>query len=237
LAIGRAIAAALRLAGQPASRRMIRSLMLTPWFAFSAGIVIAASLTLVSPRAVLSFPPGAGGSCQGTGCGSTGYPRAKGPLPASRWEVKLPQVKTVPAGQHGGGAAVRKATLEQTGPVRVYYALLPGYGDHFVAVIEIVGHKALGTWTLRFFIPGTQIKLIIFAKWTPEGPDGGVASSSPWLSRRSGPDQVRIVILGTGTPAWPRGCRFDGNRCVFHALSGDSHQSGWRSHSPGQRSW
>jgi hydroxymethylpyrimidine/phosphomethylpyrimidine kinase len=216
---------------------MVRGLMLTPWFSVSAGIVMAVSLsvTLASPRTVLTFPPGTGSTCQGPGCGTAGYPKASVPLPATRAVTRLPHVKTSPAHQSAGAPADRKATLASGGQVRVDYALLPGYRDHFVSVIVLVGRRALGTWTLRFFLPGAQIKLIISARWTPEGQDGGIASGSPWLSRQSGPDQVRIVVLGTGKPTWPRGCLFDGANCAFRTLPVGGQQPGWRTPLPSPR--
>lgn len=221
-------------AAQSASWRTVRGLMLTPWFSVSAGIVIALSLsvTLASSRTVLTFPPGTGSSCQGTGCGTSGYPKAGAPVPAARSEAKLPHLKTSSTHQSAGAPAVRKATLARAGRTQVEYALLPGYRNHFVSVIVLVGHRALGTWTLRFFLPGAQIKLIISARWTPEGQDGGIASGSPWLSRQSGPDQVRIVVIGTGRPTWPRGCLFDGATCAFRALTVADRQPVWRAPLP-----
>src|SRR5215831_17149255 len=47
---------------------VIRGMLLTPWFAVGAGIVVAVSATLAAPRAVLVFPPQASGRCADVGC-------------------------------------------------------------------------------------------------------------------------------------------------------------------------
>jgi hypothetical protein len=68
---------------------MIRGLLLTPWFAVGAGLVVAASLTLVAPRAVLVFPPEASGRCVDVGCPPAGQAGHAGHRPgwrsAARW--------------------------------------------------------------------------------------------------------------------------------------------------------
>ncbi len=130
---------------RPDFGRMVRGAMLTPWFAFSAGIVIAASLTLATPHPALTFPPGQSGRCIQVGCASP--PRApSGQAPAIKHVVRL-------SPPHGR--------------VRVEYQLLHRNHDRFVAVILIVGHRSLGNWRLRFVMPGVMIddieaRIIVF---------------------------------------------------------------------------
>ena len=222
-----------RKGGRPRSRRGTGSgrgtggLIGTPWSAVGAGLVIVASLVLASPRAVLTFPPGKGGICGATGCGTAGHAAAHGPLSASRWDVKLRPVRAEPARRHPSRPAAHRPPVPAPGPVQLEYALLPRYGSHFEAVILIKSSTALGAWTLRFALPGAQIKLIIAARWTPDGPDGGVASGSAWSSPHSSQNHVRIVILGIGTPRWPSGCVFDRVRCVFRGPTTSAAQPGW----------
>src|ERR1700722_11445037 len=59
-----------RLATHGEYRRVIRGSFLAPWFAVSLGLVIAASLAVLEPPAVLSFPPSKGSPCTQSGCAS-----------------------------------------------------------------------------------------------------------------------------------------------------------------------
>ncbi len=181
---------------------MLRGAMLTPWFAVSVGIVIATSLTLATPHPALTFPPPKSGRCAAAGCVSP--PAA--PVPAIKREVRLPG----PASD----ANVRAAG------VKVEYELLPKRPhDGFMAVILVQGRHRLGTWQLRFSLPGASIQHIMWAKWQHDGQGGVVISGSPLPWPRSGDHEARIVIFGTGTPRWPTGCQFDGGSCTFRALS------------------
>jgi hypothetical protein len=223
--VGPAIAAARQAADHPESRRMVRGALLTPWAAVSLGIVVAASLTLATPRAVLTFPPTAPARCQAKACGLPDAGRGR-PLPTAKLGTRFPPIHTVPA----GGLASSSATPAPPGPVEVQYALLPRYGNHhFVAVIVITSSRALGDWTLRFAIPGTQIRLVMWAKWTPYGKDGGIVGGSAGESPSSGPNRARIVIMGTGAPGRPRDCVFDGNRCTFRDFNGGFSHFKWQS--------
>ncbi len=92
--------------------RMIRSALFTPWFAVSAGIVIAASLTL-STHPALTFPPGKSGRCIQASCASPST-APSGPAPAIKHVVRLPP-------SHARA--------------KIGYGLLRRNHDHFVAVI------------------------------------------------------------------------------------------------------
>ncbi len=195
---------------RPDFGRMVRGAMLTPWFAFSAGIVIAASLTLATPHPALTFPPGQSGRCIQVGCASP--PRApSGQAPAIKHVVRL-------SPPHGR--------------VRVEYQLLHRNHDRFVAVILIVGHRSLGNWRLRFVMPGVMIDDIWGATtWRPDG-HGVIVSGSPSPWQKSGDNEARIIVFGTGRLARPRGCQFDNRRCAFRALPRNARQE------PGSRwSW
>jgi hypothetical protein len=190
---------------------MARSAMLTPWFAVSAGIVIAASLTLTRPHPALTFPPSKSGRCLHVGCASPS-PAPTGPAPAIKHEVRLPSP---------GGRA------------KVEYRLLRRNRDHFVAVILIQSHRSLNNWRLRFVFPGATIDDIWGATaWRPEGNGGVIVSGSPSPWQESGNDDARIIVFGTagsegngdegnggaGGLGWPRGCEFGNQRCRFRAL-------------------
>lgn len=225
-AIGRMAATARRALARPDAQRVIRGAMLTPWAAVSVGIVLAASLTLATPRAVLTFPPSKAARCQASGCGPVGG-SLRGALPAVKQNVKFPTVGGGTGGQGPGGLAIHNARPAGPGPVRVQYALLPRNGHHFIALIVITGERPLGNWTLRFMLPGSQIKLVMFAKWTPIGQDGGMVSGSPWPSERTRVLRAKVVLMGIGSPARPGGCVFDGARCSFRDFNGGVSHFTW----------
>jgi hypothetical protein len=199
--------------------------MLTPWFAVSAGIVIAASLTLARPHPALTFPPAKSGRCVHARCASPS-PAPTGPAPAIKQEVRLPSQR------------VR---------AKVEYKLLRRKRDHFVAVIVIVSHRSLNNWRLRFVMPGATIDDIWGATaWQPEG-RGVIVTGSPSPWQKSGDNEARIIVFGTastrstggtggtgstGRLGWPTGCEFGNLRCTFRALPWDAgHEHG------GQGSW
>jgi hypothetical protein len=209
--------------------RMARSAMLTPWFAVSAGIVIAASLTLARPHPALTFPPTKSGRCaQAARCASPSTPPT-GPAPAIKQEARLPL---------------------QRSRAKVEYRLLRRNRDHFVAVISIVGQHSLNNWRLRFVMPGATINDIWGATaWQPEGHGGVIVtgSRSPW--QKSGDNEARIIVFGTvstgtssgagrtGRLGWPRDCEFGNQRCTFRALPRDTgHEHAGHKHGSGELS-
>jgi hypothetical protein len=219
-------AAVRRITARPDVLRMARGALLTPWSAVSVGIVLASALTLANPRAVLTFPPSTAARCQAADCAPL-EGQSSGPLPTAGRGTKFRQTH---AGQ-AGGLTTRSATPAPLARVQLRYAVLPRYRGHFTAVIVIIGQRPLGDWSLRFVVPGSQIKIVIGARWRPAGRSGGLVSAPSWSSR-SAADRARIVIIGTGRPGRPRGCVFDGARCSFRDFSGGvshfSRRPDWR---------
>ena len=201
---------------RPIFGRMLRSAMLTPWFAVSAGIVIAASLTLARPHPALTFPPSKVGRCVHARCAPPST-APTGPAPAIKQEVRLPS---------------------QRARAKVEYKLLRRKRDHFVAVILIVSHRSLNNWRLRFVMRGATIDDIWGATaWQPAGHGGVIVTGSPSPWQKSGDNEARIIVFGTassrstggavgatgtGRLAWPTGCEFGDQRCVFRALPWDA---------------
>ena len=183
--------------------------MLTPWFAVSVGIVVATSMSLAAPHPALTFPPTRSGHCVKSGCSSS-PPPAKGRAPAIKRESPLPAVQ-LPARQ--------RTTANVRAAVKVEYEMLPRRGNHFLAVILITGRKSLGKWSLRFSLPGARIESIMWARWAREGGDSVLVSGSPLPWPRSGANEARLVIFGSGSPGWPTGCSFDGEGCAFRKLT------------------
>lgn len=196
---------------RPEYRRIVRGAMLTPWFAVSVGIVVATALSLAAPHPALTFPPTKSGHCAQAEC-SAPSPLAKGRAPAIKKDVPLPAAQL--PGRQQTTANVRAA-------VKVEYQLLPRHDDHFIAVILIIGRKSLGKWNMRFTLPGAQIDSILWARWALQGSDRLMVSGSPLPWPRSGANEARIVVFGSGTPGWPGGCAFDGDACTFRKLTSD----------------
>lgn len=197
---------------RPDYGRLIRSALLTPWFAVSVGIVVATSLTLAHPHPALTFPPSKIGHCQKAGCSSTS-PRPLPPRAADKREARLPP---------------------RSG-VKVEYQLFPKNKNHFMAVIVIASRKPLGRWSLGFVLPGAHIDRIIWAKWQRHGVYGVLVTGSPPLWARSGANEARLVLFGTGAPSSPTGCVFDHAVCKFGALSTDSPYPGGSRHRHGRK--
>jgi hypothetical protein len=172
--------------------------MLTPWFAVSIGIVIAASLTLAAPHAALSFPPRLPVRCAGGGCGA----RQPGGQPAINRRVRL-------------HASDRHYVSARLSGVQVQYELLPRRHNGFIAVIRLVSRHPLGHWSLSFELPGAHITSIMWAKWDLLPSGGVIVRGSPLPWPRSSADETRIVIFGSGLPGWPAGCLIDGAGCVI----------------------
>lgn len=198
-------------AARPQYGRIVRGAMLTPWFAVSVGIVVATSLTLAAPHPALTFPPPRSGHCAHSNCSSTSVP-PKGRAPAIKHVNPLP-APPLPDAQ--------RTTANVRAAVKVNYELLPRHHDRFMAVILIRGRKSLGKWEMRFRLPGAHIESIMWARWARDGADGVVVAGSPLPWPRSGANEARLVIFGSGKPRWPTGCSFDGGGCTFRKLTGD----------------
>ncbi len=200
-------------------------MLLTPWFAVSAGIVIAASLALVTPHAALTFPPPVSGHCARADCGAaSGTPQGRaGRQPATKRGVKLQLPRS--------GARSRTVTDRQ-GQVSVDYETLAERPGHFSIMIMIVARRSLGSWQLSFALHGGHVEDVLagWAKWRRAGRDGLVVYGSPAPWPRSGDNRATIVVFGAGSPGRPAGCVFDGAACTFHAISRPRHgwPHGWR---------
>ena len=181
--------------------------MLTPWFAVSVGIVVAASLTVAQPRAALIFPPSASGGCRQSGCRPAGTNASGGQLPTASNEVRL-RVST------------RRLVKARPSPIKVKYQVLPRHQAQFTVVVVLVSPKLLGKWSLRFSLPGAHVTSVMWARWEAGGHFGVVVEGSPLPWPRSRSDEARIVIFGTGTPGRPGHCVVNDARCTFRALGG-----------------
>lgn len=221
-------AALVLVTGHLEYRRAVRGAFLSPWFAVSLGIIIAASLPMAAPRAALTFPPSKAGRCAPAGCANTRHSSgANEPSAPVRHGHDQGQGQSQSQGQGQPRGPHSPATLALAGRIAsgpherdigLRYGLLHSDRRGFMAMIAITSRKPLGKWALRFAMPGVRIKAVMWARWAIDksGKIVVVGDPSPWP--RSAPDQARIVILGTGAPQRPGNCYFDGSPCTLAPL-------------------
>jgi len=206
-------------AGQPGSRwHILLGLLVTPWFAAGAGVVIAAALFLNAPHAVLSFAPAPD---YVTACPQQCAPAVAGPTPGSLTNaepgVQLPPPK--PAVRRAPPAAARPGAM--TG-VDITFRLQWQQGGAFGALMTVQADHDIAGWTLAFAIPGARISHVIGAGWQPSSsgnggtatdPAGGQVHSYQGSQGQPSRDSARFLIIAQGSPTRPADCLFDGASC------------------------
>jgi len=191
--------------------RLARSLMVTPWFAASAGIVIAAALAVDSPAALMYVPNAPAVRCLASGC--TGP--ASGP-PGVTTEVPGVKLKTGTAPRPGRAGA----TVGRHGVYQLGYQVVRSLKGGFVAVITLPGDLKPGTWSLRFGFPSARVDHVWGARWRPSRHDHAGTATGSWRPNDHEPDNRgldgrQLMILAVGTPTLPSGCTLDGISCDF----------------------
>jgi hypothetical protein len=209
---------------------LARLLMVTPWFAAGAGIVIAAALAVDSPSSLTYAPSGPGVRCAETGC--TGTAPGRGPDLATA----TPGVPIT-----GGAAPGEGPKTGPAGPGPVYqvgYELLRRWPSGFLAMISLPANIRPGAWSLQFTFASARVDRVWGARWQPfnngnggtatgpsgwggPGPGGDGGGGPGWgggAGGGSGPGHLgsgQLTVSATGTPATPSGCTLDGKRCRF----------------------
>jgi hypothetical protein len=202
--------AAARGPGRP-RLGLARSLMVTPWLAASAGIVIAAALTVDSPAALIYVPDGPAVRCPANGCpGATSSP------PGVTTDVPGVQLKTGTA----PGAARPGAPGRHHAPYQLGYRVVRRWPWGFVAVITLPADLKPGAWSLRLGFRSARIDHIRGARWQPSGHDQAGTATGSWRPHGHAPggqgvDGLQLTVFAVGTPTLPSDCRLDGVRCVF----------------------
>jgi hypothetical protein len=226
-AAARPAARRVRLAPALSSRfRLARSLLVTPWFAAGAGIVIAAALAVNTPTALTYGPARPGELCVTHSC--TNQRRGVPPQVATA----KPGV-AIKAPDSGAKSAV-SAAEPHGGPVMSYeigYHIERHWGWGFSAVITMRGAGKSG-WSLEFAYPSARVRWVMgAARWRPSpGGVGGTASGplrrgdqarardrgQPDTPAKGGPpDADQVVVIASGPPQAPSSCTLDGIRCRF----------------------
>jgi Cellulose binding domain len=199
---------------------LARSLMVTPWFAAGAGIVIAAALAVDSPAALTYVPTDPGVRCPVTGC--AGPSPSHGPAVAAATPgVPLP-------GGSGPRAGAAPGPARQGGAGSAYqvgYQVVRRWSSGFLATITMPKDTRPGPWSLHFAFPSAHVDRVWGARWKPSGNGDAGTATGPW----PGPGRGRgdgeggagrlgagqVVISATGTAKTPSACRLDGVSCRF----------------------
>jgi hypothetical protein len=208
--------------------RTVRGLVVSPWFAASAGFVIAASVLVFTPHAVLD--PAIRVTPCGHACGGV-TPEPQG--------AAAPKPAGVGAGKVPGASGTSSATAGMTFSYEMLWQNDGGFG----MVITARGQRALGSWHLQLVIPGAAHLTVYGADWKPTSRDGGTASGSggsggtswhqdavsaaPILNRNllvsdelwSGQNIAQFYVRGTGTAGAPTGCAYNASPCHFVPLT------------------
>jgi hypothetical protein len=191
--------AGTRSAG-PSRRR--RGLLVTPWFAAGAGFVIAAALSLNSPRTILTYRPNNAPSQ--SKCGDCPSPES---VPTSRPGVQIRSVDPAAVGGSGGsGPAV---------PVQLGAEL----NGVFSVTFTLPASQVRNGWKLRFALPGREITRVLGAQqWLPDATDDGgeaaVLAQGGYVSPTD-PAAVSLLVSASGAPVAPVHCVLNGQPCHF----------------------
>ncbi len=214
----------------PASSRgqWVRAALVTPWFAVGAGFVVAALLALHSPHQVLSFgPPSFRPSyrqcrhphCEVTERGKLAVtkPGVKIRTPAPAMPSQAPAAAPAsPAHPAPTRQAARPAARPAARiPVTMSYQVVRQGQFGFLAFLTMRSSRDLGTWTLRFTLPGDRISAVWGAKWSlADGGSEAEITGQPWPWPEPNGSTVRLAVTGTGSASGPADCVFDGRACA-----------------------
>jgi hypothetical protein len=191
--------------------RLARSLMVTPWFAASAGIVIAVALAVDSPAALMYVPNGPAVRCPASGCAGP----ASSP-PGVTTEVPGVKLKTGSAPRAGQtGDPVRRHAVYQ-----LDYQVVRTRPGGFVAMITLPADLKPGAWSLRFGFPSARVDRVSGARWQPSRHGHAGMATGSWRPHGHNPHDRglggrQLMIFAAGSPTLPSGCRLDGISCDF----------------------
>jgi Cellulose binding domain len=187
-----------------------RSLMMTPWFAAGAGIVIAAAMAVDSQAALTYAPSGPGVRCPVSGCSSP----APGHPPDLATAHPGVALKTPGAEHPGAEAASPDPRPGAEAGYQLGYQVIGRWPSGFVAMITMPGDLKPGPWSLQFAFPSARIDRVWGARWQPSrNGNGGTARGTwQWPGR---PDARQLTVSATGTPTDPSRCRLDGISCGY----------------------
>jgi hypothetical protein len=207
-------------------KRAGRRLLVSPWFAAGAGVVIATGVMIYTPHANFAIDIQ---QCKVVSCTKL-TPQGAAPLQAvPGTPVTAPhRTPSLPAGTAFWYQPVDHSTMSGFG---MWIAIRLPHG--------------VSQWQLSFVIPGTKgIYVYYWPRWKPFGTDGVTVSSliaatesagyaeisahesgSDTGSSRTGYTLV-FQVRGMGTPSAPSQCSYNGATCTF-ARSRDLAPASW----------
>jgi hypothetical protein len=195
----------------------VRSLLLTPWFAAGAGIVIAAAVAVGSPAALTYSQAGPSVHCSVSNC--------TGPAPQRpAVTTASPGVALKVSGGHGRGAAsagsarAGAATSGGAAGYQLGYQVIGHRRRAFIAIITLPGDLKPGTWSLAFAFSSARVKRVWGALWQPSGNGNGGTALGPtqWAGRPPGTAGARqFLVLAKGASKAPSNCTLNGVSCSF----------------------
>lgn len=210
----------------------MRRVMVTPTFAASLGVVIAAVLAFPMTRTVISFgdPKVGGHACPVVGCVT---PTPGGGLASARPGRRLVSPHPAVKDRHVAGTSPHTQSSPGGGtppggaPVMTYQTLHQ-WQDGFAAKITITGPGSSGPsgWSLQISYASARIIGVWGASWQPRGDhsvliqpggdghfqDGG-GDGGPGGGPGGGGGGIQVILAVSGAPSAPSGCVFDGHTC------------------------
>jgi hypothetical protein len=195
-----------------------RRLLVSPWFAAGAGVVIATGVIIYMPHTKFEF----GNAIHVIHCRQ------------AQCAPVTPEggAQGLPAGVGGGQVTASPRAITVTAGMSFWYQVLDRTQSGFIMQITIRASHSLGPWKLSFVIPGATDVYVPDARWVQSGTDGGTASnyysgtessdSAPISGHQSGGAvsshdgyTVEFQVRGSGTPRAPTHCFYDGVACQF----------------------
>jgi hypothetical protein len=195
-------------------KRAGHRLLVSPWFAAGAGVVIATGVMIYTPHTNFAIDIQ---KCQLVSCTKL-TPQGAAPLQAGPGSPVTPSPSThsLPKGMTFSYQVLGQSTR---------------YG--FSMLITIHSPDSFGQWQLSFSIPGATGIYVYWPRWKSTG-SGGITVSSYYAGTESvgfamisahengsagGSSQngytVQFQLRGTGTPSRPNPCNYNGASCTF----------------------
>jgi hypothetical protein len=194
-------------------KRAGRRLLVSPWFAAGAGVVIATGAMIYTPHANFAIDIQ---QCKLVSCTRL-TPQGAAPLQVGPGKpvTASPSPPTVPAG------------------MTFSYQVLDRSLDGFSMQITIRARQNPGPWKLSFVIPHARHVYVYGAPWQSYGADGVTVSSliagtesagyAEISAHESGSNSepgrtgytVLFQVRGMGMPSAPTQCSYNGARCTF----------------------
>ena len=197
---------------------MARSLMVTPWFAAGAGIVIAAAVAVGSPAALTYSQAGPNVHCSVSSSCAGPAPQRPDVATASPG-VALKVSGGHRRGEAPAGSAPSRASKSGGGAgYQLGYQVIGHRRRGFIAIITMPGDLAPGDWSLAFTFPSARVERVWGALWEPSGNGEGGTALGPvrWAGRPQGAVGARqLLVLAMGAPKVPSNCTLDGLSCSF----------------------